>query len=91
MAHVREDRERLQSRIRRIAGQLSAVEAALGNDAPCTKVLQQLAAARGALNGLMDEVIASHLRAHVAHPDLTAEDRAAGAKELLAVIKRYAK
>jgi DNA-binding FrmR family transcriptional regulator len=44
-----------------------------------------------AMNGLMDEIIEEHVRAHVAAPDLTAEDRAAGAEELIAVIRRYAK
>lgn len=43
------------------------------------------------MNGLMDEIIEEHVRAHVADPDLSPEDRSAGAEELIAVIRRYAK
>ena len=91
MVHLKKDLPRLQSRLRRITGQLGAVDEALGSEAPCAAVLQQLAAARGALNGLMDEIIEAHLHAHVAAPDLSPKERSEGADELLAVIKRYAK
>ncbi|ADM10819.1 hypothetical protein PB2503_00260 [Parvularcula bermudensis HTCC2503] len=89
--HLSQNSDRLRARLRRITGQLGAVDDALGGEAPCAAVLQQLAAARGALNGLMDEIIEAHLREHVAAPDLSPEDRAAGTEELLAVIRRYAK
>jgi DNA-binding FrmR family transcriptional regulator len=39
----------------------------------------------------MDELIEDHVREHVAHPGLSADDRAAGAEELIAAIRRYAK
>jgi DNA-binding FrmR family transcriptional regulator len=54
-------------------------------------VLHLVAAVRGAVNGLMDEIIAEHLEAHVSRPGLDDAERAAGAEELLAVIRRYAK
>ena len=85
MSHLSSDPERLRGRLRRITGQLGAVERALGEDQPCAAVLQQLAAARGALNGLMEEIIEAHLMEHVARPDLAPDARAAGAEELLAV------
>lgn len=50
-----------------------------------------MAAVRGAVNGLSDEIIAEHLEAHVVRADLTDEERAEGAEELLAVIRRYSK
>ncbi|HUD28154.1 MAG TPA: metal-sensing transcriptional repressor, partial [Novosphingobium sp.] len=57
----------------------------------CSEVLHLVAAVRGAVNGLLDEIIADHLQAHVAAPGLTDAERAEGAEELLAVIRRYAK
>ena len=91
MAHIASNKSQLLARIRRIAGQLSAVERAIDADEGCAIVLQQVAAARGAINGLMDEIIEDHLREHVAHPELDPAARAKGADELIAVIRRYAK
>lgn len=91
MAHTRTKRDQLVARVRRIAGQMAAIERALEADAGCSTVLQQIAGARGAINGLMDEVVVDHVREHVASPDLDGEARAAGAEELIAVIRRYSK
>ena len=90
MSHVSQNADRLVARVRRIAGQMAAVEKAIQAGAPCATVLQQAAGARGALDGLMNELIEDHLREHVAAPGLDDEARAAGAEELLAVIRRYA-
>lgn len=91
MSHLKENKGLLVARTRRIAGQIAAIERALETDASCSAVLQQVAAARGAINGLMDEIVEDHVREHVARPDLNDEDRATGAEELIAVIRRYAK
>jgi DNA-binding FrmR family transcriptional regulator len=91
MAHLKTNKEQMIARVRRISGQMSAIERALETDANCSAVLQQVAAARGAINGLMDEIVEDHVREHVARPDLDDKDRAAGAEELIAVIRRYAK
>lgn len=91
MSHVKANQQQLIARVRRIAGQMTAIERALETDAGCSAVLQQVAAVRGAINGLMDEIVEGHVREHVAHPDLDDAARAAGAEELIAVIRRYAK
>lgn len=91
MAHLSDQNEELIARVRRIAGQIGAVERALREKASCSDVLHRVAAVRGAVNGLMDEIIADHLEAHVAKPGLSDAERAAAAEELLAVIRRYAK
>lgn len=91
MAHLHGTNSELVARVRRIAGQVNAVERELNADASCAKVLHLVAAVRGAVNGLMDEIIAEHLEAHVSRAGLTDEERAEGAEELLAVIRRYAK
>lgn len=81
----------LTARVRRIAGQLAAVERALDGEAECAAVLQQIAAVKGAVSGLMDEVLEAHLQQHVAAPGLTDAARAHGAQEVLAAIRRYGK
>lgn len=91
MGNLKDGNSDLVARVHRIAGQVAAVERELGADASCTKVLHLVAAVRGAVNGLMDEIIANHLEAHVARAGLTDEQRTEGADELLAVIRRYAK
>lgn len=91
MAHLEADRRDLLARIRRIAGQVAAVERELAGDATCSEVLQLVAGVRGAVNGLMDEIIVDHLEAHVAREGLSAEERTVGAAELMAVIRRYRK
>ncbi|MDF0541827.1 metal/formaldehyde-sensitive transcriptional repressor [Sphingobium sp. H39-3-25] len=91
MAHVIEDRRKLLDRVRRITGQLGAVERQLEGDADCSTTLQLVASIRGAVGGLMEELIESHVREHVARPGLTDADRAAASEELLALIRRYGK
>jgi DNA-binding FrmR family transcriptional regulator len=54
MAHTTKDKEKLLNRVRRIKGQISAIEKALDGDQECSKVLQNIAACRGAVNGLLD-------------------------------------
>lgn len=91
MPHLSRNDSDLLARVKRIAGQVAAVERGLTEKAPCADILHLVAAVRGAVNGLMDEIIAEHLEAHVARSGLTDEERAHGADELLAVIRRYAK
>ena len=91
MSHLSGTNPQLLARARRIAGQVSAIERAFQSDAGCTEILHLVAAVRGALNGLLDEVIAEHLEAHVCRPGLSDQERADGADELLTVIRRYSK
>lgn len=91
MPHLSSPNSDLIARVRRIGGQVSAVERSLAAGDPCDKVLHLAAAVRGAVNGLMEEIIAEHLEEHVAAPDLSDAARAQGAADLLAVIRRYSK
>jgi len=91
MGHLSDKSADLLPRVRRIAGQVGAIERALVADASCGDVLHLVAAVRGAVNGLLDEIIVDHLEQHVALPGLSDAERAAGAAELMAVIRRYAK
>jgi DNA-binding FrmR family transcriptional regulator len=62
MPHSPQEKKKAISRLRRIRGQVEALERAIDVGTPCGPVLQQLAALRGAVNGLVHEVLESHLR-----------------------------
>lgn len=91
MGHIASNKDDLLKRVKRIAGQIQAVERALESDADCAKTLHLVAATRGAINGLMDEIIEDHAREHVASPTLSDEERNKGVEELLEAIRRYSK
>ncbi|RVT43510.1 metal/formaldehyde-sensitive transcriptional repressor [Sphingobium algorifonticola] len=91
MGHHVADRDKLLARVRRIAGQVAAIERQLHEEADCATTLQLVASVRGAIGGLMEELIESHVREHMARPGLTDAARAAAAEELLAIIRRYGK
>jgi FrmR/RcnR family transcriptional regulator, repressor of frmRAB operon len=90
MAHTTKDKKKLLSRIRRIKGQTEAIERALESEVECDEILQLVASCRGALNGLMAELIEGHLRFHVLDPgQKTRPSQLEAADELMAVVKRY--
>ncbi len=88
MSHTIHDKEKLLARIRRLKGQLEAVERALEDARPCGEVLQLLASVRGALSGLTGEVMREHLNEHVVHAE-NEDERARAAEELAQVLKTY--
>lgn len=92
MAHVIRDKNKLLNRVRRIKGQIDAVERSLEEGAECSDILHTIAACRGAIDGLMAEVIEGHIRFHVIDPDHhPTSERAKAAQELIDVIKMYMK
>jgi FrmR/RcnR family transcriptional regulator, repressor of frmRAB operon len=92
MAHTTKDKEKLLNRVRRIKGQITAIEKALDGDQECSKVLQTIAACRGAINGLMAEVMEGHVRYHVIDPKTKpTSERAQAAEELIDLVNRYLK
>lgn len=88
--HTIKDKAKLLTRVRRIQGQASALERQLDKEGDCTAVLQQAAAIRGAVNGLMAAIIEGHLTDHVVRePEL--EQRQQDLDAVLQVIKSYLK
>ena len=75
MSHTIRDKQKLKARASKIQGQVVALKKMLDEphekmlDEPheCAAVLQQIAAIRGAVNGLMREVIKGHLTEHIVH------------------------
>jgi DNA-binding FrmR family transcriptional regulator len=84
------EKTKLLNRVRRIRGQVEAVERALEQEIGCSDVLQLITAARGAINGLMGEVIEDHIRIHLVGPT-AAHHADEAAEELIEVVRSYLK
>lgn len=91
MPHSPEDKKRVLARVRRMRGQVEALERALEAGTDCAPVLQQIAALRGAANGLMSEVMEAHIRDQFAQPARTAVERSARVDEMTALVRSYLK
>ena len=74
--HTIKDKAKLLTRVRRIQGQTAALERQLDEEGDCTAVLQQIAAIRGAVNGLMAAIIEDNLTAHIVkEPELKQREK----------------
>lgn len=91
MPHSPEEKKKVQARVRRIRGQCDALERALEAGSDCAPVLQQIAAIRGAVNGLMSEVMEAHLREAFGQPAASDTQRAARVAEMAALVRSYLK
>lgn len=76
MPYTPSEKRKASARVRRIQGQVEALGRMLEEEAACGDVLQQIAALRGAVNGLMSSVLESHLRESLAGsaPPQTVDD-----------------
>ena len=92
MSHTIKEKSKLLARVRRIKGQVEAVERALEAELGCSDVLQLVASVRGAVNGLTVELIEDHIVHHVVDPHHEPDaDRAKGAADLIEVVRTYLK
>jgi DNA-binding FrmR family transcriptional regulator len=92
MAHTIQNKKKLLARLSRIRGQINGIEKALNEERDCGEVLLTLAACRGAMNGLMAEILEGHIRLHLWHSESGKDQsKAIVAEELIEVIKRYLK
>lgn len=85
-----DEKLKLQNRIKRIRGQMNAVERALAEGDDCADVLMQLAAVRGGVNSLMAEVLEDHIRLHVAGQRQSGMEPAM-AEDLIGLVRAYLK
>ncbi len=90
--HTALHNKKLLARVRRLRGQVEAIERALESGADCAQVMHQIAGARGAMAGLMAEVVEDHVLNHLVdaerHPDGLNRD---AADQLLSVVRTYLK
>ncbi len=89
MAHTIKARKPLLTRARRIQGQVDSLVTRLENEAECMAVLQQIAAIRGAVNGLMAEVLEGHLRDHLGTDEISADQRQEDLDQVVSVLRSY--
>lgn len=90
MAHTVRDKSSLLKRVRRIQGQLRSLEAQLDAESDCVAVLQQAAAVRGAINGLMAAIVEGHMNEHIVR-EANEKRRGREADIVLQVIRSYLK
>ena len=92
MSHTIRDQEKLLARVRRLRGQVEGIERALTNQAGCEQVMHLIAGARGAMAGLMAEIVEDHVRSHLVdterHPGALDTE---AADSLLDVVRTYLK
>jgi DNA-binding FrmR family transcriptional regulator len=92
MTHTVREKRKLLGRVRRIRGQVAAIENALDSEAGCEAVMQLIAGVRGAIAGLMAEVVEDHVRTHLVNPETHPGALDSDATEqLLAVVRTYLK
>src|SRR3954454_18308972 len=68
MIHTIREKQKLLARVRRIRGQIEAIERGLENEAGCEQIMHLIAGASGAMAGVMGEVLEDHVRAHLDAP-----------------------
>jgi DNA-binding FrmR family transcriptional regulator len=90
MSHTKRKKQKLFNRVRRVRGQVEAIERAIEEDRGCADVLHLIVGTRGALSGLMTEVIEDHIRLHVIDP-VSGFERSRGAEELIEAVQAYLK
>ena len=86
--HPEAEREALRLRLRKIAGQLNAIDKMLVDDRDCAEILPQLVSARRGIKSLSEKLIQSHMEHCIDH----ARDQSEAKKrlrELLIVLERY--
>lgn len=88
MSHISREKLDLVNRTKKIIGQLESVLRGLNEDEQCADVLQRLAAARGAINSLMAELMEDHIRNHMPRKDRGAET---AAEDLIEIVRSYLK
>ena len=92
LRHTVREKQKLINRVKRIRGQVAAVEELLEGDADCERAIHTLAACRGAISSLMAEILEDHIRYHVIDPasDRESHERQA-AEQLVDIVKSYLK
>jgi DNA-binding FrmR family transcriptional regulator len=88
MSHLLKEKLELVSRTKKIIGQMESVLRGLEEDAHCADVLQRLAAARGAINSLMGELMEDHIRNHMPRKSKSSTE---AAEDLVEIVRTYLK
>jgi DNA-binding FrmR family transcriptional regulator len=91
MTHEAREKQKLIARVRRIRGQVDAIERSLTGGENCADVLMLLANVRGGINSLMAEVLEDHVRLHMLSPEKGSMDSTELAEDLIDLVRAYLK
>ena len=84
-------RKKLLNRVRRIKGQIESIERVLSQGLEDDTTLQTLSACRGAIAGLMSEILEEHVRSRLLDPARDPADQARVSQEILELFRTYTK
>ena len=87
---ISKEKQKLFSRMKRLGGQIGAVERAVAEGDECADILMLLAI-RGGVNGLMAEILEDHIRLHITHPDRGPESPEERTEDLISRVRAYLK
>ncbi|HEV3218795.1 MAG TPA: metal/formaldehyde-sensitive transcriptional repressor [Candidatus Acidoferrales bacterium] len=88
MSHLSREKLDLVTRTKKVIGQLESVLRGLNDDEQCADVLQRLAAARGAINSLMGELLEDHILNHMPHNSKSSKE---AADDVIEIVRTYLK
>ena len=91
MPEISREKQKLISRIKRMSGQIDAVERSVTDGDECADILMLLAAIRGGVNSLMAEILEDHIRLHITHPNRGPETPEELTEDLIALVRAYLK
>ena len=91
LPEISKEKQKLLSRVKRLGGQITAVERAVMEGDECAEILMLLAAIRGGVNSLMAEILEDHIQLHITHPDRRTESPEELTKDLIALVRAYLK
>lgn len=90
VSHTIREKQKLLNRVRRIKGQVEAIERALEEERGCMDVLQLITSSRGAMNGLLAVVLEDHIRTHLVDAE-PGDEHGSGTEQLIEVVHSYFK
>jgi DNA-binding FrmR family transcriptional regulator len=88
---ISKEKQKLLSRIKRMRGQIDAVERSVAEGDECADILMLLAAIRGGVNSLMAEILEDHIRLHITHPNHNMESPEELTEDLISLVRAYLK
>jgi DNA-binding FrmR family transcriptional regulator len=88
---ISKEKRKLLSRIKRLGGQINAIERAVADGDECADILMLLAAIRGGVNSLMAEIMEDHIRLHLTHPERRTESTEELTEDLIELVRAYLK
>jgi len=91
LPEISREKQKLFSRIKRLSGQISAVERAVAEGDECADILMLLAAIRGGVNSLMAEILEDHIRLHITHPNRAPDSPEELTEDLISLVRAYLK